>query len=488
MKKTTLFLLSFILFLAFLISPVKAQENSFNCITYFTGVGCPHCAKADPIVLKKVLKENPDLVVIEYEIYQQPENAVFNYEASQNYDSSWGIPRVVFSKEIVIAGDRPIMNNFEPALESLTNNQCALINGQRIAFKDLILNSLRGKPKIWHKNKVLIKTGEGIDGAIAKKLLISPDFEDLLKENNLLEISPKIVHLSGGKREFDKAVELSGWIFQWEQDVNNVFAINETKDEDILPDNSKEKERLPLEERLEQEQTKLTLAKVLSLAAVDAVNPCALAVLILMLIAILTYNPRDKKKVLLAGLAFCFSVFVMYLFYGLVIIKFFQLIQALTVIRLWLYKILGGLAIILGLLNIRDFIKYKPGNIGTEMPLFLRPKVKKIISGVTSPKGAFVTGLFVTVFLLPCTVGPYVICGGILCTLGLLKALPWLLIYNIVFILPMIIITGLVYAGVAKVEDVSGWKDKNIKYLHLVAGIIIVFLGIAMLFGLVVLI
>jgi len=67
------------------------------------------------------------------------------------------------------------------------------------------------------------------------------------------------------------------------------------------------------------------------------------------------------------------------------------------------------------------------------------------------------------VFLLPCTVGPYVICGGILCSLSLLKAFPWLLLYNLIFIIPMLIITGLVYAGIAKVEDVSGWKDKKYK-------------------------
>lgn len=235
----------------------------------------------------------------------------------------------------------------------------------------------------------------------------------------------------------------------------------------------------------ESTKPQFTAAKILSLAAVDAINPCALAVLTLILIAILTYNPKNKKKVLLAGLAFCFSVFVMYLFYGLVIIRFFQLTQSLAVIRLWLYKVLGALAIILGILNIKDFVKYKPGGFATEMPLFLRPRVKKIISGITSPKGALVVGIFVTVFLLPCTIGPYVICGGILCTLGLLKALPWLLLYNLVFILPMLIITGIVYLGVAKVQDVSGWKDKNIRYLHLVAGLIILLLGLAMVLGLV---
>lgn len=227
----------------------------------------------------------------------------------------------------------------------------------------------------------------------------------------------------------------------------------------------------------------LTLAKIISLAAVDAVNPCALAVLTLMLIAILTYNPERKRNVLLAGLAFTVSVFIMYMIYGLVIIRFFQLVQALTSIRLLLYNILGVAAIVLGLLNVKDFIKYKPGGFATEMPLFMRPKLKKLISGVTSPKGAFVVGLFVTVFLLPCTIGPYIIAGGILSAIELLSTLPWLLLYNAIFVAPMIAITLIVYLGYSTVENVSGWKEDNIRYLHGIAGAIMALLGVAMIMG-----
>ncbi len=229
----------------------------------------------------------------------------------------------------------------------------------------------------------------------------------------------------------------------------------------------------------------LTISKILALAAADAVNPCALAVLALMLIAILTYNPTKKRNVLLAGLAFSISVFVMYLFYGLIIIRFFQVVQTLGAVRLILYKVLGFVAILFGILNIKDYFKYKPGGFGTEMPLSMRPHVKKLISKVTSPKGAFLVGIFVTLFLLPCTIGPYIIAGGILSALELVKTIPWLLIYNFIFILPMLLITVIVYAGFSKVEDVSGWKDRNIRYLHLIAGIIILALGISMVLGLI---
>jgi hypothetical protein len=230
-------------------------------------------------------------------------------------------------------------------------------------------------------------------------------------------------------------------------------------------------------------ETGLTLTKVISLALVDAINPCALAVLTMMLIAIITYNPKNRKNIIWSGLAFSVSVFIMYMIYGLFIIKSFQLVQGITEVRVYLYKVLGLAAVLLGSLQIKDFLFYKPGSIGTEMPMGLRPKVQKIIKGITSPWGAFSVGLFVTVFLLPCTIGPYIILGGMLSFMEILKTLPMLTLYNLIFISPMLLITFIVYFGLRKVEDVSSWKDKNIRVLHFISGLIILALGVSMLMG-----
>ena len=62
----------------------------------------------------------------------------------------------------------------------------------------------------------------------------------------------------------------------------------------------------------------LSLSYILFLAAVDAVNPCALAVLTLILIGILTHDPEKKKKILLAGLAFTLAIYITYFIYGLI--------------------------------------------------------------------------------------------------------------------------------------------------------------------------
>jgi hypothetical protein len=222
------------------------------------------------------------------------------------------------------------------------------------------------------------------------------------------------------------------------------------------------------------------LVKVVSLAVVDAVNPCTLAVLTLILLAIWTLGSKKRREILLAGLVFSFSVYLMYFFYGLLMTKFFQSLQGLTQIRFWLHHALGYSAIILGLLNLKDFINYRPGGFLTEMPLFLRLKTQSLFFKVTSPKGAFGVGAFVTLFLLPCTIGPYVICAGILCSFSFFKALLWLLFYNLIFILPMLVITGFCYLGMTTAEKVQDWREEKVRYLHLIAGLIMLSLGLAM--------
>lgn len=222
------------------------------------------------------------------------------------------------------------------------------------------------------------------------------------------------------------------------------------------------------------------------LAIPDAINPCEMAILILVLINILVNNPNDKKKVLKAGLSFCIAIFLMYFLYGVIIIQFFNTLDLfLSSLKIYIFKVAGFLAILLGILNIKDYIWYKPGGFATEMPLGIRPKAKMWVNKITNPKGAFLIGLFVSVFLLPCTMGPYIVLGNILYSLSFFKIFLLLLIYNLIFIFPMILITLLVYYGVSTLEDINLWKDRNIRYLHLTAGILLVIIGILIISGII---
>ncbi len=239
----------------------------------------------------------------------------------------------------------------------------------------------------------------------------------------------------------------------------------------------------------------LTLIRIITLAAADAINPCAFAVMTMVLVSVLLANPEKKNRVLVGGMAFTLAVFIGYFFYGLIMVQLFKsFIEFTSNIYPYLTKGLAIFAILLGIFNIKDFIKYQPGGLATEMPLSLRPRVEQIIKSVTNPAGAFIAGIFVTLFLLPCTIGPYIIATGSLSnvangnifSLAALKLLiQWLFLYNLIFILPMLGITLIVYFGVSTTEKLSEWKERKIRYIHLITGLLLIGLGIAILTGLI---
>ncbi len=229
-----------------------------------------------------------------------------------------------------------------------------------------------------------------------------------------------------------------------------------------------------------------TVVRIVGLALVNAINPCALAALVMVLISILLGNEEKRHKVLLGGFSFITAIFIGYFIYGLIIIQLFKSFAAfMTEISPYFRYALAVLAIIIGVFNIKDYFMYRPGGIATEMPLRFRPRVRMMIKKVSSPAGAFFVGIFVTLFLLPCTMAPYLIASGNLSTLTLLKAVPYLLLYNLIFVTPMIIITFAVYFGLSTPEKVSDWRERKIKLIHLIAGLLLIGLGIAMITGII---
>lgn len=219
----------------------------------------------------------------------------------------------------------------------------------------------------------------------------------------------------------------------------------------------------------------LTLGAVITAAAVDSINPCEFAVLIILLTTILA--AKNKKKALFAGLAFSTSIYLSYFLMGL---GLYSAIGAAGLSH-WFYGIVAVLAILVGLFNLKDYFAYGKWFL-MEVPLSWRPKLKCILQGVTSVPGAFLIGFVVSLFLLPCTSGPYIVILGLLAKTATKNyAVLLLLLYNLIFILPMLLITVAIYWGFTTTEKAEEWRQKKLKILHLITGIIILALGIGML-------
>ena len=90
-------------------------------------------------------------------------------------------------------------------------------------------------------------------------------------------------------------------------------------------------------------------------------------------------------------------------------------------------------------------------------------------------------GFVVSLFLLPCTSGPYIVILGLLAKATTKDyAILLLLLYNFIFILPMLLITGAIYFGFTTTEQAEEWRKTKLKVLHLIAGVILILLGIGM--------
>ena len=229
----------------------------------------------------------------------------------------------------------------------------------------------------------------------------------------------------------------------------------------------------------ETESTKkLTIPAVISAAAVDAINPCAFTVLILLLTAILLNH--NRKKALFAGISFTIAIFISYFLMGLGLYSAIQY-SGLTH---FIFIATAILAILVGLFNLKDYFWYGKLFI-MEVPRSWRPRMKTTIQKVASVPGAFLVGFIVSLFLLPCTSGPYIVILGLLAkTTTKNYAILLLILYNLIFILPMLIITGLVYFGITTTEKAERWRTTKLKTLHLIAGIVLILLGIGMLIAL----
>jgi len=223
---------------------------------------------------------------------------------------------------------------------------------------------------------------------------------------------------------------------------------------------------------------KLTIPVLVLAAAADSVNPCTFAVLVLLLGTLLVAG--RKGKVLQAGLAFIAAIYISYFLMG---IGIFSAIQAAGVQRPFILAV-SSLAILLGLWNMKDFFAY--GKWFTiEVPQRWRPTVKRITSSVVSIPGAFAVGVLDSLFLLPCSSGPYIAILALLSkTTTRVQGIGLLLFYNLIFILPLIIITLAVHFGYTTTARAERWRSARLGKLHLVSGIMMFILGAGMIIAL----
>lgn len=216
----------------------------------------------------------------------------------------------------------------------------------------------------------------------------------------------------------------------------------------------------------------LLLPLIAIAALVDSINPCAISVLLLT-IAFLFSLGRLRGSILKTGLFYILGIFIVYLLIGL------GILQALHIFGIphFMAKVGAALLIALGAVNLlNEFYPSFPVKLG--IPRSAHKKMAELMERGSVPT-AFILGVFVGLCEFPCTGGPY------LMVLGLLHDSPtywlglgYLVLYNLIFILPLVVLLFIASDKVL-LTKVQEWKKTNVRSMRLWGSIVMILLGLS---------
>lgn len=206
-------------------------------------------------------------------------------------------------------------------------------------------------------------------------------------------------------------------------------------------------------------------------ALLDSINPCAFSVLLLT-IAFLFSLGKLRSHILKIGFSYIFGLFVVYLLIGLGIIQALHLFNTPH----FMAKLGATLLIVLGAISlINEFFPRFP--IKLKIPTGAHRKIAEYMEKASIP-AAFALGGLVGLCEFPCTGGPYLLALGLLHDQATyFKGLMYLVLYNLIFVLPLVIIL-LLGSSSSLLEKVQTWKRENNRQMRLWGGIAVIALGV----------
>jgi len=190
----------------------------------------------------------------------------------------------------------------------------------------------------------------------------------------------------------------------------------------------------------------------------DGLNPCAFTTIVFF-ISFLAFVGYRKREMILAGSFFTIAVFIAYFLIGLGIFKFLRSMAAFSYMAFVINIIIGSLAFVLGILSIVDYFKFRKTHDAKASILQLPKSIKNRIHSIigvdfrqdkkSSRKAllkiawvAFTSGFAVSILESICTGQVYLPTIAYVLRMPdkYMSALSYLLVYNVAFIVPLVIV------------------------------------------------
>jgi thiol-disulfide isomerase/thioredoxin len=295
--------------------------------------------------------------------------------------------------------------------------------------------------------------------------LIIKDFDISLSENvEFAEALGELYHMPEEERLLVPVIFLGDdYLFRSAITFGNLDElIQKYLTTETVPPWEKVKEKnLTAQDRLIARFQSFDLAAVAVSGLIDGINPCAFASIIFF-ISYLTLINRKGRDILWVGGIFTLSVFLTYFLIGTGALKMITSLSFLPLIRKIFILVTAALVLILGVVSLYDYLQFKKKgstkDAKLQLPSFLKNMIHSAIRKNVKLSNyilmAAVTGFIVSLLELACTGQIYLPTIMFISTIPDLKvdALFYLLFYNLMFVVPLVLIFSFTYWGTTSAE------------------------------------
>ncbi|MBR6372364.1 MAG: hypothetical protein IKS20_04215 [Victivallales bacterium] len=221
----------------------------------------------------------------------------------------------------------------------------------------------------------------------------------------------------------------------------------------------------------------------------DGINPCAFATVIF-LISYLLMLKRSRRFILATGFCFCLGVFSSYFLFGLGLSFIVDYLNNFRYVKMVLYLAFAVTGLVFAILHFRDAWRYKhSGNVedmdmrldsNTHRKIHQRIRNWSRLSTWIIWPAAIGLGVVISSLEFVCTGQIYLPTIMAIASNGFSsKVIAGLLVYNIAFILPLIVVTLLAYAG-TDAKTIGNFAQKHLVATKTIMAIMFLLLAVLM--------
>ena len=251
----------------------------------------------------------------------------------------------------------------------------------------------------------------------------------------------------------------------------------------------------PSAQELKKEFSAFSASAVAGSGLIDGINPCAFAVIVFFISFLAVYG-YSRAEIVVVGSAYCLGVFLAYMLIGLGILRALYALSGFYYAMKVFYYLMSAACFAFAALSVRDYLLYKKTGsaegFALQLPQALKLKINKVMGLLRRKDGsmgmgrlfaaAFVVGIMVSVIEAVCTGQVYVPTLAYIMKDPALraKALAYLLLYNLMFIVPLVAVFALSLAGCSS-ERFSGFFKRRLGAAKLLLAALFAGLGVLLL-------